>query len=156
MELKSENLDTVKKDLKRVIESEKIGILGAGEGSTPHLVAFLNMLDVDLNELLKECKGTIKQGISFENWNGDGEKYFHPFAVQNEYKTERCVLDIYYPKNTDDFTTVIWFHGGGIKAGNKYIPEKLKEKGIAVIEKRDILMPTPRLPRKAKTVRNTI
>jgi len=69
-----------------LMESKPIGILGAGEGSTPHLVAFLNMLGVDLNELLKECKGTIKQGISFENWNGDGEKYFHPFAVQNEYK----------------------------------------------------------------------
>ena len=68
-----------------LMESKPIGILGAGEGSTPHLTAFLKMLGVDLQELLKECKGTIKQGISFENWNGDGEKYFHPFAVHNEY-----------------------------------------------------------------------
>ena len=30
-----------------LMESKPIGILGAGEGSTPHLVAFLNMLDVD-------------------------------------------------------------------------------------------------------------
>ena len=68
-----------------LIESKPIGILGAGEGSTPHLTSFLTMLDVDIQELLKECKGTIKQGISFENWNGDGQKYFHPFAVQNQY-----------------------------------------------------------------------
>ncbi len=68
-----------------LMESKPIGILGAGEGSTPHLTSFLNMLGVDLQELLKECKGTIKQGISFENWNGDGEKYFHPFAVRNQY-----------------------------------------------------------------------
>jgi len=68
-----------------LMESKPIGILGAGEGSTPHLTSFLRMLGVDINELIKETKGTIKQGISFENWNGDGEKYFHPFAVHNEY-----------------------------------------------------------------------
>ncbi len=54
-------------------------------------------------------------------------------ASQNDYLAERCKLDIYYPEKTEGFTTVIWFHGGGIKAGNKSIPEKLKQKGIAVI-----------------------
>ena len=68
-----------------LMESKTIGIIGAGEGSTPHLTSFLRMLDVDIEELLRETKGTIKQGISFENWNGDGEKYFHPFDVLNEY-----------------------------------------------------------------------
>lgn len=52
---------------------------------------------------------------------------------QDEYIAERCKLDIYYPANKTGFTTVVWFHGGGITSGNKHIPEKLKEKGIAII-----------------------
>lgn len=52
---------------------------------------------------------------------------------QNEYLKERCKLDIYYPANKGDYPTVVWFHGGGLKAGNKHIPEKLKENGIAVV-----------------------
>ena len=68
-----------------VMESKSIGILGAGEGSTPPLVEFLKMLGVDIDELLERTKGTIKQGISFENWNGDGKKYFHPFKTRHEF-----------------------------------------------------------------------
>jgi len=67
----------------KLIESKKIGILGAGEGSTPHLINFLNYLEIDIKELLKETKGTIKNGINFENWNGDNKKYFHGFESLN-------------------------------------------------------------------------
>lgn len=54
-------------------------------------------------------------------------------AVNDTYMAERCKLDLYFPVGVKDFTTVVWFHGGGITSGNKFIPEKLKEKGIAVI-----------------------
>ncbi len=53
--------------------------------------------------------------------------------ANNDYMDERCKLDIYYPVEKNGFTTVVWFHGGGITGGNKFIPEKLKEKGIAVV-----------------------
>lgn len=49
------------------------------------------------------------------------------------YINERCVLDIYIPKKVKNFSTVIWFHGGGLTGGNKEIPKYLQEKGIAVI-----------------------
>ena len=49
------------------------------------------------------------------------------------YINERCVLDVYIPKNVKNFPTVIWFHGGGLTGGQKEIPEGLKNKGIAVI-----------------------
>ncbi|WP_428231726.1 alpha/beta hydrolase [Flavobacterium sp.] len=51
----------------------------------------------------------------------------------DSYINERCVLDIYYPKNTKGFATIVWFHGGGLTGGNKEIPEALKNKGFAVI-----------------------
>jgi len=67
-----------------LIESKKIGILGAGEGSTPHLPGFLKQLGIDPLDLLIKTGGTIKQGISFENWNGDNKKYFHGFSELNQ------------------------------------------------------------------------
>jgi len=67
-----------------LIESKKIGILGAGEGSTPHLPGFLKQLGINPLDLLIKTGGTIKQGISFENWNGDNKKYFHGFSELNQ------------------------------------------------------------------------
>lgn len=49
------------------------------------------------------------------------------------YKNGKCLLDIYYPKNIKNFATIVWFHGGGLTAGNKEIPEALKNKGYAII-----------------------
>jgi acetyl esterase/lipase len=54
-------------------------------------------------------------------------------AKSDEYIMNRCRLDIYYPSNKTNFATVVWFHGGGLQGGEKYIPEELKEQGIAVI-----------------------
>jgi len=51
----------------------------------------------------------------------------------DEYMKERCKLDIYVPENVDSFTTVVWFHGGGLTAGEKSIPERLKNKKLAVV-----------------------
>ena len=38
--------------------------------------------------------------------------------TQIDYMKERCVLDLYYPENTADFITVVWFHGGGFQKWN--------------------------------------
>ena len=54
-------------------------------------------------------------------------------ANNDEYIAERCKLDIYYPADKKGFTTVVWFHGGGITSGEKQISEKLKKQGIAVV-----------------------
>ena len=62
-----------------LIESSKVGILGAGEGSVPILPTFLQSLKISLGQFKKECDATFKLGINFENWNGDEKKYIHPF-----------------------------------------------------------------------------
>jgi tryptophan halogenase len=62
-----------------LIESSKVGILGAGEGSVPILPTFLQSLKISLGQFKKECDATFKLGINFENWNGDEKKYLHPF-----------------------------------------------------------------------------
>jgi acetyl esterase/lipase len=50
-----------------------------------------------------------------------------------DYMKERCRLDLYHPKHIHNFPTVVWFHGGGLKAGNRKVPKALLGKGIAVV-----------------------
>jgi len=59
--------------------------------------------------------------------------YSESINQTDKYKNERCVLDIYYPTDLKNFSTVVWFHGGGLTSGEKEIPFALKEKGFAVI-----------------------
>ncbi|MEO1614688.1 MAG: alpha/beta hydrolase [Planctomycetota bacterium] len=46
---------------------------------------------------------------------------------------EFCRLDIAIPADQSDFPTVVWFHGGGLKSGDKKIPKALRERGIGVV-----------------------
>lgn len=62
------------------------------------------------------------------------------------YQKERCKLDVYVPENVDSFTTVVWFHGGGLTAGEKSIPERLKNKKIGVVAVNYRLSPNVKSP----------
>ncbi len=63
-----------------VIESSKIGIVGAGEGSTGTLTNIVQneMWNLGCNEqdFIKECDATIKLGIKHIGWNKDPKKYY--------------------------------------------------------------------------------
>ena len=61
----------------KVIESDSVGIIGVGEGSTEHWRRFAEYCKIDIRELIRETDGALKKGIKFENWNGDGKSYFH-------------------------------------------------------------------------------
>ncbi len=62
-------------------------------------------------------------------------------AAGDAYQSERCVVDIYYPEDLTDYPTVVWFHGGGLTGGNKFIPEQLKNSGMAVVAVNYRLLP---------------
>jgi acetyl esterase/lipase len=85
---------------------------------------------------------------TFEEYKLDKEVFYRTTeeAKSDEYLASRCVLDVYYPSNKKNFATVVWFHGGGIKAGEKHIPEKLMEKGIAVVAVNYRLNPKVKCP----------
>jgi len=55
--------------------------------------------------------------------------------IQNldAYSKERCKLDVYYPKDTTNVATIVWFHGGGLENGEKHIPEGLLEQGLTIV-----------------------
>lgn len=65
-----------------VIESSKIGIIGAGEGTTgifQHIVQN-RWADFGINEaeFMRETGATQKMGIRFTNWQGNGTSYIAP------------------------------------------------------------------------------
>ena len=53
-----------------------------------------------------------------------------------------CRLDIFYPVGKTGFSTVVWYHGGGLTGGRREIPEALKDKGLAVVGVEYRLSPT--------------
>ena len=66
-----------------LIESTKLGIIGAGEGSTGTLPWLIRdtWKDGSVSEMdfLRKTKGTIKLGIKLKNWKGDGSSIYSPF-----------------------------------------------------------------------------
>lgn len=99
------------------------------------------LLIIFLGSYLEICaqktEYTIKTDISY---------YPESICKKDKYINERCKLDIYYPVNVSKFPTVVWFHGGGLTAGNKEIPEGLKNKGICVIGVNYRLSPRAKSP----------
>lgn len=65
-------------------------------------------------------------------------------ASLTEYETERCKLDVYLPTEGKDWPVLVWFHGGGLKNGDKRgtpedgvkterIAASLAKAGVAVV-----------------------
>jgi tryptophan halogenase len=79
-----------------LIESEEIGILGAGEGSVPFLINVLNLLEIPVEDIIKHCNATYKYGINFVDWNGDGQSFYHLFEHKDgiDSSTEIAATDI--------------------------------------------------------------
>jgi hypothetical protein len=72
--------------------------------------------------------------------------YVEAEKASDAYRKKRCKLDFYYPKDVKAFPTVVWFHGGGLRAGRKEIPKSLKKKGIGVIAPSYRLFPKAKCP----------
>jgi tryptophan halogenase len=64
----------------KLIESSKIGILGAGEGSTPNFGYMLSILNINQIDFFNETNSTIKNGLHMQNWTGDDTNLYHMFT----------------------------------------------------------------------------
>lgn len=65
-----------------LVESQKIGTIGVGESTIPYFTNFvLKFLDLDENELLRECDGTFKVSIRFNQFDQlkSDSVVYHPF-----------------------------------------------------------------------------
>jgi tryptophan halogenase len=63
-----------------VIHSKDIGVLGAGEGSSPNLVELFDYLEIPIDYLIKKTKATIRNGTKFSNWSNEGDTFYTDFA----------------------------------------------------------------------------
>ena len=71
---------------------------------------------------------------------------YQPESITDPYARSRCKLDIYYPENSNNFATVVWFHGGGLTGGNRSIPKALQAKGVAIVAVDYRLSPRAKAP----------
>lgn len=62
----------------------------------------------------------------------------YKLEARSDYEKERCKLDLYLPVDRNDFSTLIWFHGGGLQNGGKWgvmeaaIARRFAGDGVAV------------------------
>ncbi|MBU6267694.1 MAG: tryptophan 7-halogenase [Sphingomonadales bacterium] len=73
-----------------LVESPDIGIIGVGEGSTPTLKKFFEMLGIAESEWMPACHATYKASIRFTGWSPASgmADYSHPFLTQVDLHTE--------------------------------------------------------------------
>jgi len=64
-----------------VVASSELGILGAGEGTVPSFIDFLEEVDILVKDVIENAKGTVKKGIIFTNWQGKNDQYIHNFNI---------------------------------------------------------------------------
>jgi tryptophan halogenase len=137
-----------------VIQSGKIGIIGVGEGSTEHWKMFVDYCGINSLRAVRETDGAMKKGIKFENWNGDGESYFHslsdPFwteyqsdptqrmlfiksLVVSGIKTQDVLVDTNLVSQRDGLMATNQYHFNTFKLNN-FLKTICSEKNISVID----------------------
>ena len=77
-----------------LIEAPEIGTIGVGEGSTPSLKRFFEVLGIAEAEWMPACHATYKASIRFRGWSPQsGEPdYSHPFLTQLDLHTEDAFI----------------------------------------------------------------
>lgn len=68
-----------------VIDSSEIGIIGAGEGTTPPVTDFFNDIGIRTSDLIRHCQATLKLGIKFRGWSDNPrDSFYHAFAEKDQ------------------------------------------------------------------------
>jgi acetyl esterase/lipase len=88
------------------------------------LISFIALLSITLSSYTQETEYKTICNIPY---------YEDIINQTDDYINDRCKLDIYYPENKKEFTTIVWFHGGGLTGGSKELPEYLKKKGVCIV-----------------------
>jgi len=138
----------------KVVKSNKIGIIGVGEGSTEHWKIFMDVVGISYKEIIKECDATLKGGVMFKNWSD--KDYFHNVTDLYEIKNAQHLIaymklvaddvenfkfnDLNFIKNKisknllkENNSPVNQYHFNTFKL-NDFLHKKSVERGIDVIE----------------------
>lgn len=77
-----------------LVESPQIGTVGVGEGSTPTLKRFFEMIEVPEAQWMPRCNATYKVSIAFEGWSPTSglARYAHPFVSQIDTLSQNAFM----------------------------------------------------------------
>ncbi|REL27978.1 tryptophan 7-halogenase [Thalassotalea euphylliae] len=77
-----------------LVESPDVGIIGVGEGSTPSLKRFFDILGIEESQWMPRCQATYKLNIRFNDWSPASgiQSYSHPFPAQVDTFTKRAFM----------------------------------------------------------------
>ncbi|MCC2617303.1 tryptophan 7-halogenase [Aestuariibacter halophilus] len=64
-----------------LIESSQLGTVGVGEATIPTLRRFYAKLGLSDIDVINATDATCKLGIEFQDWQGDGKHFIHPFGL---------------------------------------------------------------------------
>ena len=71
--------------------------------------------------------------VADENYRLTTEILYREADKASDAMHQRCRLDVYTPVKKRSFDTIVWFHGGGLTAGERSIPMPLRNQGVAVV-----------------------
>jgi tryptophan halogenase len=138
-----------------VIRSEKIGIIGVGEGSTEHWTEFMEFVGIDYRTLVRETDATFKSGIMFKDWAKEDflqsigdmfniEHHGYPIVYSNLISKGLSPKDLVSPLSWDSESN-IWFIGKDDQSQvqqyhfntnklNDFLTKTCLERGINIID----------------------
>ena len=120
-----------------LVESPDVGIIGVGEGSTPGLKRFFEILGIEEHQWMPRCQATYKLNIRFKDWSPASgiSSYSHPFPAQVDTFTKRAFmvnaqtrrmgLDTHIQPDDFLFNGVLASQGKGPKVG-AHFPFKME------------------------------
>jgi tryptophan halogenase len=133
----------------QIIKSDKVGIVGVGEGSTEHWKQFCNYNKISIYELIKETDATFKYGIMFKDWKK--QPYFHSilgnisnvllgqyqagyaYCINNNLKPKEYTHSFHWDNKISNKDLPNQFHFNTLKL-NKFLLKKCKEISIEIID----------------------
>lgn len=59
----------------------------------------------------------------------------------DKYSSERLKLDVHHNDDGKELPVIVWFHGGGLTGGNKFIPSELSDLGYVIVAPNYRLIP---------------
>lgn len=133
-----------------VVKSDKIGVIGVGEGSNEEWSYFVKFCGLDSNEVIRETDATVKLGIKYVNWtdkdyihNVDDRFYGNSFVGQfagsfissyinadNQIQTTDVLMANNKVPNTNQ-TCSNQYHFNALKLRD-YLEKKCRERSIKV------------------------
>jgi acetyl esterase/lipase len=88
---------------------------------------------VEAEAILADVNQDVAKQLIDGNYRLTTEILYRDEQGLSASQNQRCRLDVYAPVSKKSCSTLVWFHGGGLSQGERFIPLALRNQGIAVV-----------------------